>query len=148
MITNTFQICLFLFLSYGAFYKQKNSKVGKPSSQLHFSLPTIKKHRNTQNGSKFTNQTQTMTCWTRVFIVKLCFLRGPLRWLTAVKNTNFSWLLNFWVCMFLKSAIITWNWNNKYVYTLPSFSQKPTPFADKMGKVYTRFQTKTAQNLF
>ena len=116
-----------------------NKRTLKLESHLHncIFLCRQSKHRNTQNGSKFTNQTQTMTFWTRVFIVKLCFLRGPLRWLTAVKNTNFSWLLNFSVCMFLKSAIITWNWNNKYVYTLPSFSQKPTPFADKMSKVYT-----------
>ena len=33
-----------------------------------------------------------------------CFLRGPLRWLMAAKNANVSWLLNFRICVFLKSA--------------------------------------------
>ena len=33
------------------------------------------------------------------------FLRGPLRWLTAAKNANVSWPLNFRVRVFLKSAV-------------------------------------------
>ena len=37
--------------------------------------------------------------------VNLCFLRGPLRWLTAVKHANVSWLLNFRIRLFLKSAV-------------------------------------------
>ena len=37
--------------------------------------------------------------------VKFCFLRGPLRWLTAAKNTIVSWLLNFRIRMFMKSAV-------------------------------------------
>ena len=40
--------------------------------------------------------------------VKFCFLRGPLRWLTAAKNANVSWLLNFRIRMFVKSAVKTW----------------------------------------
>ena len=34
-----------------------------------------------------------------------CFLRGPLRWLTAAKCANVSWPLNFRVRVFLKSAL-------------------------------------------
>ena len=39
--------------------------------------------------------------------VKFCFLRGPLSWLTAAKNTIVSWLSNFTIRMFVKSAV---NW--------------------------------------
>ena len=38
--------------------------------------------------------------------VKFCFLRGPLRWLTAVKNAIVSWLLNFRMRMFVESAVV------------------------------------------
>ena len=38
--------------------------------------------------------------------VKFCVLRGPLRWLTAAKNAIVSWLLNFRIRMFVKSAVI------------------------------------------
>ena len=34
-----------------------------------------------------------------------CFLRGPLRWLTAVKNANVSWLSNFRILVFMKSMV-------------------------------------------
>ena len=37
--------------------------------------------------------------------VNFCFLRGPLRWLTAAKNANVSRLLKFRVLVFLKSAV-------------------------------------------
>ena len=37
--------------------------------------------------------------------VKFCFLRGPLRWLTAAKNAIVSWLLNFTIRMFVRSAV-------------------------------------------
>ena len=37
--------------------------------------------------------------------VKFCFPRGPLRWLTAAKNAIVSWLLNFRIRMFVKSAV-------------------------------------------
>ena len=38
--------------------------------------------------------------------VNLCFLRGPLRWSTAVKIAlNVSWLLNFRICMSMKSTV-------------------------------------------
>ena len=58
-------------------------------------------HRNTQSGWKSTNH----NLWP-FEPVKFCFLRGRLRWLTAAKNSNVSWLLNFRICMFLKSAAI------------------------------------------
>ena len=60
------------------------------------------KQRNTQNGSKSTNHKS----WPFEPIkVKLCFLRGLLRWLTAAKNAILSWLLNLRIRMFVKSAV-------------------------------------------
>ena len=38
-------------------------------------------------------------------ITNFCFLRDPLIWLTAVKYANVSWLLNFRIHVFLKSAV-------------------------------------------
>ena len=38
--------------------------------------------------------------------LKFCLLRHRLRWLRATKNGNVSWLLNFRIPMFLKSAAI------------------------------------------
>ena len=43
--------------------------------------------------------------WTFKLIVNFCFLRGPQRCLMAAKNENFTWLLNFKVCMVLKRAL-------------------------------------------
>ena len=37
--------------------------------------------------------------------ISFCFLRGPLRWLTAAKNANVSWLLNFRIHVFMKSMV-------------------------------------------
>ena len=37
--------------------------------------------------------------------ISFCFLRGPLRWLTAAKNANVSWLLNFRIHVFMKSIV-------------------------------------------
>ena len=96
---------------YCAFHKHANSKVQKPPSQVCLSLPSIiititsnepwnrETHKMDRNP-----QSQTMTFWTRE--VKFCFLRGPLRWLTAAKNAIVSWLLNFRIRMFEKSAIL------------------------------------------
>ena len=36
--------------------------------------------------------------------VNFCFLRGLLKWLTAAKDANVSWLLNLRVQVFLQSA--------------------------------------------
>ena len=98
---------------YSAFHKHANSKVQKPPSQLRFSLPpiiititsnepwNIETHKTDRN-PPITNQKP------RPFEpvkVKFCFLRGPIRWLTAVKNAIVSWLLNFRIRMFVKSAI-------------------------------------------
>ena len=44
------------------------------------------------------------------------------------------------------SYLLIWNWNDQYVHTLRSFLENHTWFQTKMGKVYTRFQTKTGQN--
>ena len=37
--------------------------------------------------------------------LNICFLRGPRKWLTTAKKVNASWLLNFGICVFLKSAV-------------------------------------------
>ena len=59
-------------------------------------------HGNTQNGSKSTNHES----WPFEPVeINYCFLRGPLRWLTQAKNANVSWLLNFRICVILKSAV-------------------------------------------
>ena len=99
---------------YCAFHKHANSKVQKPTSQLRFSLPSIiititsNEHWNTETHK--TNRNPPITNqkpWPFEPVkVKFCFLRGPLRWLTAAKNTIVSWLLNFRICMFMKSAVI------------------------------------------
>ena len=71
-------------------------------------------HRNTQSGSKTTNHKP----WP-FEPVKFCFLRGRLKWLMAVKNANVCWLLNFWICMFLKSsAILYWGIETIYCHLL------------------------------
>ena len=86
------------------------------SSQLRFLLLSIiqcnydhkqqtLKHRNTQNGSESTNLKSHLPWPIEPIEVNFCFLRGPLRWSTAVKKANVSWLLNFRICMFMKSTV-------------------------------------------
>ena len=48
------------------------------------------------------NQSQTMTFWTRQVLVP----KRSAKMIAAVKNANVCWLLNFRICMFLKSAAI------------------------------------------
>ena len=99
---------------YCAFHKYANSKVQKPPSQLRFSLPSIiititsnepwntETHKTDRN-PPITNQKP----WPFEPVkVKFCFLRGPIGWLTAAKNAIVSWLLNFRIRMFVKSAVI------------------------------------------
>ena len=100
--------------SYCAFHKHANSQVQKPPSQiLRFSLPSIiimitsnepwntETHKTDRN-PPITNHKP----WPFEPIkVKFCFLRGPLRWLTAAENAIVSWLLNFRIHMFVKSAV-------------------------------------------
>ena len=58
----------------------------------------------TQNELKSTShKSQTMTFLT-YYSKTFCFLRGPLRWLTAVKNAYVSWLLNFNIHVFEKHS--------------------------------------------
>ena len=96
-----------------AFHKHANSKVQRPPSQLHFSLPSIiititrnepwniETHKTDRN-PPITNHIP----WPFEPVkVKYCFLRGLLRWLTAAKNTIVSGLLNFRIRMFVKSAV-------------------------------------------
>ena len=77
---------------YCAFHKHANSKVQKSPSQLRFSLPSIiititsnePWNRNTQN------EIHQSPITSHDLRVTFCFLRGPLRWLTAAKNATVS----------------------------------------------------------
>ena len=98
---------------YCAFHKHANSKVQKPPWQLRFSLPsiiiTITSNEPWNTETHKTDQNPPITNhkpWPFEPVkVKFCFLRGPLRWLTAAKNAIVSWLLNFRIRMFSKSAV-------------------------------------------
>ena len=98
---------------YCAFHKHANSKVHKPPSQLRFSLPsiiiTITSNEPWNTETHKTDRNPPITNhkpWPFEPIkVKFCFLRGPLRWLTAGKNAIVGWLLNFTIHMFVKSAV-------------------------------------------
>ena len=93
--------------------KHANSKVQKSLSQFRFLLLSViimissnepwntETHKTDQN-PPITNHKP----WSFEPVkVKFCFLRGPLRWLTAAKNAIASWLLNFRIRMFVKSAV-------------------------------------------
>ena len=94
--------------SHCTFHKHANSKVQNLPSQLRFWLPsiiitiTINKPWNTETHK--TDQNPPITNhkpWPFESVKeKFCFLRGPLRWMTAAKNANVSWLLNFRIHMF------------------------------------------------
>ena len=79
-----FHNCFFFFAAVNHNYNQKQWALN---------------HRNTQSGSKTTNHKP----WP-FEPVTFCVLRVRLKWLTAVKNENVSWLLNFRICMFLKKC--------------------------------------------
>ena len=100
-------------IRYCPFDKHANSKVQKLPSQLRFSLPSIiitstsnepwntETHK-TDSNPRITDQKR----WPFEPVkVKFCFLRGPLRWLTAAKNAIVNWLLNFRIRMFVKRAV-------------------------------------------
>ena len=73
----------------------------KPPSQLRFSLPpiltTISEPCNTEthktDRQSTNHKSETMTFWTRW--CKLLFPKRSAKMMTAAKNTNVSWLLNF-----------------------------------------------------
>ena len=46
------------------------------------------------------------------------------------------------------SFLLIWNWNDKHVHTLRNSLENHTRLQTKMGKAYTRFQTKTAQKTY
>ena len=100
-------------ICYCAFHKHANSKVQKRPSQLRFSLPsiiiTITSNKPWNTETHKTDQNPPITNhkpWPFEPVkVKFCFLRGPLRWLTAAKNAIVSWVLNFKIPMFVKSAV-------------------------------------------
>ena len=104
----------FRFARLLCFSQHANSKVQKPSSQLCFSLPsiiiTITSNDPWNTETHKTNRNPPITNhkpWPfEPFKVKFCFLRGPLRWLSAAKNAIVSWLLNLRIRMFVKSAVM------------------------------------------
>ena len=106
---------------YCTFHKHANSKVQKALSQLRFWLPaiiiTITRNEPWNTETHKTDRNQPITNYKpwpfEPVKVKFCFLRGPLRWLTAAKNAIVSWLLNFRICMFVKSEVM--NWLREYV---------------------------------
>ena len=113
-------------LLYYTFHKHANFKVQKPPSQLRFSLLSIiiititsKEPWNTETHKTDRNRPITdHKPWPFEPVkVKFCFLRGPLRWLTAAKNANISWLLNFRIRMFLKSTVRLNMHTFKIIYT-------------------------------
>ena len=120
--------------AYCAFHKHANSKVQKPRSQLRFWLPSIiititsnepwntETHK-TERNPPIKNQKP----WPFEPVkVKFCFLRGPLRWLTAAKNAIVSWLLNFRIRMFLKSAVTSVFWSITFKTTAPQNTGSPS----------------------
>ena len=114
LVSRTVKTWKFKLLYYCTFHKHANSKVQKLPWQLRFSLPSIivtitsnepwntETHKMDRN-PPITNQKP----WPFEPVkVKFCFLRGPLRWLTAAKSAIVSWLSNFKIRMFVKSAVI------------------------------------------
>ena len=109
---------------YCALHKYANSKVQKTPSQLRFSLPSIiitiisNEPWNTQTHKTDRNPPITdHKPWPFEPVkVKFCFLRGALRWLTAAKNAIVSWLSNFRIRMFVKSAVKRFATGYKQMY--------------------------------
>ena len=95
-----------------AFKKHMNFEVQKLPSQMYFSLPSViititsNKPWNTEAYKMDRNPPITnKKPWPfEPTEENFCFLKGPLSWLMTAKNTNVSWLLNFRIRMFLKSA--------------------------------------------
>ena len=124
-------------LFYCAFHKHANSKVQKPPSQLCFSLLSIiititsNKPENTETHKTDRNLPITNhKPWPFEPVkVKFCFLRGPLRWLTAAKNAIVSWLLNFRIRMFMKSAV-------RVIYKSHKFDRAKTDLASLAHRLW------------
>ena len=99
---------------YCTFQKYANSKIQKAAFKIEFFTAfnhiltiTSNKPWKTKKESKSTNHKP----WPFEPVkLKFCFLRGPLRWLTAAKNSNVSWLLNLRIRVFLKSAVNSCRW--------------------------------------
>ena len=89
-------------ICYRAFQKHANPEVQKPPSQLRLSLPsiiiTITSNEPWNTEIDKTDRNPPITNhkpWPFELVEEnFCFLRGPLL-LTAAKNANVSWLLNF-----------------------------------------------------
>ena len=74
--------------------------------------------------------------------IKLCHQwlrleRQHKDFLLSISNSHFNLFFSFF----------TWNWNDKYVCTLRSSCENHNRFQTKIGKLYIRFPTQTAQKL-
>ena len=98
-------------------------------------------HRNTQSGLKSTNHKP----WP-FEPMKFYFLRDRLIWLTAAKNANVSWLLNFRICMFLKSAaILYWGIETVSCQLLLNDKDGHGLKVEKLGPTFSIFNPMTAE---
>ena len=77
-------------ISYCAFHKHANSDVQKPASQFRFSLPsfiiTITSNEPWNTETHKTDRNPLITDQSQIAEIKFCFLKAPLRWLTAAKT--------------------------------------------------------------
>ena len=113
----------------------------QPPSQLHFSLPsiitTITSNEPWNTGThktdrKFTNhQSQAMTFWT--CWSKFLFPERSTKMIDGSENANVSWLLNFGIHMFLKSAAIGSVLNSWFYFFLVS-SQSSQAYAHRSDR--------------
>ena len=100
---------------YCAFQKRVNSEVQKPQAFTIIVFFAAVNHKTITKNESWNTKThkrhrnppiKNHKPWPfEPFKVNICFRRGLLRWLTAVKNANVTWLLNFRICVFLKSAV-------------------------------------------
>ena len=102
---------------YCPFKKHTNSEVQKSPSQLGvFHCRQSKLRSQATNLKTQTHKTDRNPPITnhkpwpfKSVEVNFCFLRDLLRWLTAAKNPNVSWLVNLRIRVFMKSAARTWS---------------------------------------
>ena len=121
------RVVAFYCYPYCAFHKHANSKINGSPSQLRFSLPsiiiTITSNEPWNTETLKTNRNPPITNhkpWPFEPVkFKFCFLRGPLRWLTAATKAIVSWFLNFTIRMFVKCAVIVSNMSKLVIQSLP-----------------------------
>ena len=84
-----FTITFFAAVSHNYDHKQRSDKPWNAETHKTDRYPPITNHKP----------------WSfKPLEVNFCFLRAPLRWLTAAKNPKVSWLLNFRIRVFMKAS--------------------------------------------